>query len=143
MYEYLITKYKNAEIEAPLSIEIINELSKESLIKFSTSLPRDYQIFLCELNGFFCNGYAIFGCYNDEMIRKDEGLSGLDFLSFNDRFRDYSDIEDYLILGKSSIDYIAYEISTQQYVLLSNGTLDVLYQSDSFSSVLIKYFEDL
>lgn len=63
-------------------------------------MQEEYIMFLRELNGFYCNGYSVFGCYD-------------------------------------------YEIDLQQYTLITNGTLDVLYQSDFFNSFLSRYLEDL
>lgn len=143
MFEYLKSNYKYAEIEMPLSQDVINKISKDCFLKFGVYIPKEYHLFLQELNGFYYNGYAIFGCYDSEMIEKDKGLAGLDLVSFNERFRDFSEIEDLLIIGKSSIDYIAYELATNQYVIVTNGTLDEIYRSSSFLAILSNYLEDL
>lgn len=143
MFEYLKNKYKYADIEKPLTIDAVHDISQICLLKLGNPLPMEYSIFLSEMNGFYCNGYSIFGCYNKEMISCDHGLAGLDFISFNERFRDYSEIDNLLIIGKSSIDYIAYELITKQYVLITNGTLDELYRSDSFSLIVSRFLENL
>ncbi len=142
MFE-LLTEYKRAELAPPLPFTTVSEISERSQFMFGCELPNEYRMFLYEFNGFYCNGYSIFGCYDDEAIEKDHNLQGMDYLRFNDSFRDYSDVEDYLILGKSSLDYIAYEIETEQFVVVTNGTLDDLYRSDSFIEALKHFLEYL
>lgn len=142
MYTELQRKFPKAEYLAGMTLNNIELLNKKYLKTFSCLLPNDYQLFLREYNGFYYNGHSVFGCYDEDMMCKDRGLSGLDVYSFNDRFQDYTDIVDFIILGKSSIDYIAYEIDSHQYVMMTNGTLDILHRSNSFKDILFIFYSE-
>ena len=52
-----------------------------------------------------------------------------------------TDITDYILLGKSSIDCIVYNISGKKYQILSNGTMESFGTFDSFIELLYAFFE--
>lgn len=65
----------------------------------------------------------------------------MDIIRFNSSFREMTDITDYILLGKSSIDYIVYNTSEKKYQILSNGTIESFGTFDSFIELLYAFFE--
>ena len=65
----------------------------------------------------------------------------MDILHFNSSFRDMTDITDYIMLGKSSLDYIVYNISEKKFQILSNGTMECFGTFDTFLELLYAFFE--
>ena len=47
-----------------------------------------------------------------------------------------TDIEDYIILGKDSISYFVYDITSGKYQVISNGTMDVMSEYDSLAQMI-------
>ncbi len=47
-----------------------------------------------------------------------------------------TDIEDYIILGKDSISYFVYDIASEKYRILTNGTLDVMNEFNSLAQMI-------
>ena len=65
----------------------------------------------------------------------------MDILRFNSSFREMTDITDYILLGKSSIDLIVYNIREKKYQILSNGVMQSFGSFDSFPELLYAFFE--
>ena len=65
----------------------------------------------------------------------------MDIIRSNSSFRDRTDVTDYILLGKSSIDHIVYNISEKKYKILSNGTMERFGSFDSFIELLYSFYE--
>ncbi len=59
-----------------------------------------------------------------------------DIIGFNRYYRGMTDIEDYIILGKDSISYFVYDIASEKYRILTNGTLDVINEFNSLAQMI-------
>ena len=117
------------------------DLSESIKTNLGTSLPVGYAAFLKEMNGFYLHDYAIF-CYANDGIRANfPEYCEIDLVECNKDFVDYTDVDDYLLLGESSISYIAYDKHKNQYVLLSNGTLDNFGTFDTFEELVLCFLK--
>lgn len=54
-----------------------------------------------------------------------------------------TDITDYIILGKSDLDYVAYDKEKNIYLILTNGTMDEMDKSEDFEELLRRYVKEL
>jgi len=117
------------------------DLSESVKTNLGTSLPVGYAAFLKEMNGFYLQDYAIFCYFNDGIRTNFPEYGNIDLVERNRDFVDYTDVDDFLLLGESSISYIAYEKRNNQYVLLSNGTLRVLESFDTFEALVLCFLK--
>ena len=62
-------------------------------------------------------------------------------VTFNTNFYANTDISDYIILGRSSIDYIGYIKAKNKYVIMTNGTMQHLKEFDTFNEMIMDFFE--
>ena len=122
----------------------INEFSNLSQEKLGCELPADYRDFLSEINGFSYNGLTIFSKFNDtiKQLSPRAKAETRDIICWNEKYYDMTDITDYIILGKSDIDYIAYDKEKNIYVILTNGTMDEKDKSENFEELLKRYSKD-
>ena len=140
MFSRIINAIDDSDIPAGLSNDDVEALSQRSNDLFSCELPKGYREFLRKCNGLSDNGYSVFCYYNQDMEKEFPCYASLDFLSFNQNFRDFTDITDYLILGKSSIDYLAYAIKSSEYVIMTNGIMRIIEKSNKFEAILEHFF---
>ena len=141
MFETFLNTHTSDIILSPLSDVEINmtENSFEELI--GDKLPEEYLSFLKESNGFAVNGLHIFGSYDEEYLKQFPRRKSYDIIRFNVRFRDLTDISDYIMLGKSSLDYVVYDSSAEKkYQILTSGTMDIIDEYDSFIELLTAYY---
>jgi len=143
--ENILNKIKNWTNDKPqpagISTKTALKVSDYCKENFGCCLPDGYIEFLNTMNGFDYDDRKIFCCYNAEIEDNFPRYASLDLVTFNKNFYENTDITEYIILGKSSIDYIGYIKATDKYVIMTNGTLDHLEEFDTFSELLIKFFE--
>lgn len=120
-----------------LSSIVTQEVSNYCKEHFGCFLPLEYEDFLHEINGFSYDGHSIFCCFNEDIEKNFPRYASLDFITINTNFQEGTDIGDYLLLGKSSLDYIGYIKATKKYVIMTNGTLDYLKEFDSFQELVV------
>ena len=94
-----------------LTSETTKKLSHYFKENFNSYLSEGYLEFLNIMNGFSYDGHSIFCCYNDEIESNYPRYSSLDLATFDTQFYANTDTLDYIILEKSSIDYIGLKIS--------------------------------
>lgn len=123
----------------------IKDLSNLSKEKLGCELPVDYKEFLSEINGFSYDGLTIFSKFNDNIKqlspRADE--ESRDIICWNEMYYDMTDITDYIILGKSDLDYIVYDKEKNVYLILTNGTMDEMDNSEDFEELLRRYVKEI
>lgn len=124
-----------------LSEQTIQQVSNFCQENFDCYLPQEYTEFLHYMNGFSYDGYSIFCCYNDDIEKNFPRYAGLDLITINTNFYKGTDIDEYLLLGKSSIDYIGYIKATKKYVIMTNGTLTHIKEFDSFQEVIVEFLD--
>lgn len=120
----------------------INELSDYCYKNFNCYLPSDYKRFLSIMNGYSFDDYKIFCCYNDDIEQHFPRYSNLDFVTFNIRFYKNTDITDYLILGKTSINYLGYCKSSHKYIIIDNGVMQRIEEYDNFWDLILGVFSN-
>lgn len=105
---------------------------------FNVSLPEDVRALLSITNGLHINGKVFFSMINDDVKELSPRATNRtrDIIGFNRYYRDMTDIEDYIILGKDSISYFVYDIASEKYQVLSNGTLDVMREYNSLTRMI-------
>ena len=140
IFSKVLNQRQKGEYPHGLSDETINRVSIYCTDYFGCSLPEGYSKFLKEANGFSYDGRSIFCCYNDEIQSSFPRYTGLDFVTFNTKFYKNTDIYSYLVLGKSSIDYICYEKATEKYLILTNGTMQIINEFNAFELLLESFF---
>ena len=138
--EFLSKLPDTATYEKPTQ-EKINDADKEFYSLFNVGLPKDYIEFLHCTNGLSYNGRSIFGVYDEEFLAEYPRKKSMDITRSNSSFRDMTDITDYILLGRSSIDHIVYNISEKKYQILSNGTMECFGSFDSFIELLYSFYE--
>ncbi len=121
-----------------LSSSDIDLYSQEFSEAFNINLPEDVKEFLKATNGIYMNGETFLSKFNDDVKEKSPRATRntKDIIGFNENYRDMTDIEDYIILGKDSLSYYVYDIKSKKYQDLSNGTLDVLNEYDEFAQMI-------
>lgn len=104
----------------------------------------DYKEFLSEMNGFSYNGLTIFSKFNDNIKQLSTRAKAetRDVICWNENYYDMTDITDYIILGKSDLDYIAYDKEKNVYLILTNGTMDEIDKSEDFEELLKRYLKE-
>ena len=105
---------------------------------FNVSLPEDLRAFLSVTNGLYVNGKVFFSRFNDNVKAFSPRATNRtrDIIEFNRSYRDMTDIEDYIILGKDSISYFVYDTASEKYQVLTNGTMDVINIFDSLAQMI-------
>lgn len=129
-------KYKT--IYNGLSSRDIDSYSQEFSEIFNINLPEDVKEFLKVTNGIYTSGVTFFSKFNDDVKEKSPRATRntKDIIGFNENYRDMTDIEDYIILGKDSLSYYVYDIKSKKYQDLSNGTLVVMNEYDEFEKMV-------
>lgn len=137
-----IMKYCENRTQPPgLSEGAIQRVSSYCKENFDCFLPQGYMEFLHHMNGFSYDGHSIFCCYNDDIEKNFPRYAVYDLITFNTKFHEETDIGDYLLLGKSSIDYIGYMKNTKKYVIMTNGTLNHLKEFDCFKDMIVCFLD--
>ena len=121
-----------------LSDSDINSYSQEFSETFNIDLPDDVKDFLKATNGIYMNGETFFSKFNDDVKEKSPRATRKtkDIIGFNENYRDMTDIENYIILGKDSLSYYVYDIKSKKYQDISNGTLVILNEYDEFAKMV-------
>ena len=140
MYEFLKTRYPLAKVREGLSERECGVIDRVCAQLFGVGLPKDYRDFLTELNGFSFDGHTVFGSFDKLFRQANPRLAGSDFLENNEEYRAMTGVEDYLMLGTSSMDYLMYEIESGNYLVMTNGTMTLMKESGSFAEVLEYFF---
>lgn len=124
-----------------LSSKTIQEVSKYCLDHFGTELPKEYQEFLSRMNGFSYDDRSIFSCFNDDIKNNFPRYASLDLVTLNTNFIESTDIDEYLFLGSSSLDFIAYSKKNKNYVIVDQG--DVMHriygEYDTFKELITNF----
>ena len=141
MYTEFLSKLPDSATYEKLSREKISNTEKEFCSLFEVGLPKDYIELLNFTNGLSYNGHSICGVYDEEFLADHPRKKSMDILNFNSSFREMTDITDYIMLGKSSLDYIIYNISEKNFQILSNGTMECFGTFDTFLELLYAFFE--
>ncbi len=140
MFSKVLNLMQQGEYPRGLSDVTIERVSAYCAEHFACPLPQGYAKFLKEANGFSYDGHSVFCCYNDEIQNSFPRYASLDFVTFNTKFQENTDISSYLILGKSSMDYVCYEKATDKYLILTNGPMRLVSDSNDFYSLLKSFF---
>ncbi len=139
-YAKILSLREKGEYPSGLSAETISKISDYCKKNFDCALPEDYAKFLAEANGFHYDDYTVCCCYNEEIETKFSGRYTRDLVKFNHNVHE-NDITDYLMLGASSLDYVAFEKSTGKYLIMTNGTMTVMNESYDFADLLEIFFK--
>lgn len=125
-----------------LSSETINAVSNYCQEHFGSPLPQGYMDFLKEMNGFEYDGNCIYCCYNNDIINNFPRYDSLDLVSFNTRFVENTDIDEFIFLGKTSLDYIAYNKKTKKFIQVSHGNVmgRIYGEYETFEDAIYKMF---
>ena len=110
MYSEFLSRLPDAVTYEKLPQEKISKTEKEFYSVFGVEIPGDYTELLRFTNGLSYNGKSIVGVYAEEFLVDHPRKRSMDILRFNSSFREMTDITDYILLGKSSIDLIVYNI---------------------------------
>lgn len=126
-----------------LSEETINKVSEYCAENFGSHLPQGYQDFLKIMNGFSYDDRNIFCCYNDDIKNNFPRYDSLDLVTFNSEFTENTDIDEYIFLGRSSLDFIAYSKKNNNYVIVDQG--NVVHgkhgEYDTFEELILNFFQ--
>lgn len=140
LFSKVLNQRQKGEYPQGLSDKTINKVSAYCTDHFGCPLPEGYSKFLKEANGFSYDGRSIFCCYNNEIQIAFPRYAGLDLVTFNTKFYENTDISSYLMLGKSSIDYVCYEKASGMYLILTNGTMQLINKFDTFELLLDTFY---
>lgn len=141
MYTDFLSKIPCSAVYEKVPAEKISKTAKEFYSLFEAELTEDYINLLHQTNGLSCDGHSICGVYDEDFLADHPRKGSMDILRFNSSFRDMTDITDYILLGKSSLDYVVYDIAEKKYQILSNGTMECFGSFDSFPDLLYAFFE--
>lgn len=139
LFDEMMEYCENRMQPSGLSKETVQKVSNYCQENFGCFLPQEYADFLHHMNGFSYDGHSIFCCYNDDIEKNFPRYAGLDLVTSNAMFHETTDINEYLLLGKSSLDYIGYIKDSKKYVIMTNGTLNHLKEFDSFQEVVVEF----
>ena len=124
MYTDFLSKIPCSAVYEKVPAEKISKTAKEFYSLFETELPEDYIKLLHQTNGLSCDGHSICGVYDADFLADHPRKGSMDIL-----------------LGKSSFDYVVYDIAEKKYRILSNGTMECFGSFDSFPDLLYAFFE--
>ena len=141
MYSGFLSRLPDTATYEKLPQEKIGNAEKEFASLFETALPEDYIQLLRCTNGLSYDGHSVCGVYDEEFLIDHPRKKSMDIVRFNSSFRDMTDITDYILLGKSSLDLIVYNIGEKKYQILSNGVMECFGSFDSFPELLYAFFE--
>lgn len=141
MVDEILNKSENKLYPLGLTIETIKKVSNYFEQNFQCPLPTGYINFLHQMNGFSDDGHSIFCCYNEDIQNNFPKYSNLDLVTFNKNFHENTDISDYIMLGKSSINYIGYIKNKKRFVIMTNGTMQHLGEFDSFKELVTAFMK--
>ena len=141
MYTEFLLKLPDTAAYEKLPQEKIDGMKREFYSAFDTALPDDYTELLKHTNGLSYDGHSICGVYDEEFLIDHPRKKSMDILRFNSSFRDMTDITDYILLGKSSIDLIVYNIGEKKYQILSSGVMECFGTFDTFLELLYAFFD--
>lgn len=141
IFEKVMKWSENIPQPKGLTNETIKKISDYFKENFNSCLPQGYMEFLNVMNGFSYDGRSIFCCYNDEIEKNYPRYASLDLVTFNANFYANTDISDYIILGRSSIDYIGYIKAKNKYVIMTNGTMHHLKEFETFNEMIMDFLE--
>ena len=141
MYTEFLSKLPDSATYEKLTQEKIGKIEAEFYSIFKVELPKDYIEKLRHTNGLSNDGRSIVGVYDNDFLINNPRKKSMDILRFNSSFRDLTDITDYIMLGKSGIDYIVYNIGEKKYQILSNGVMECFGTFDSLLELLYDFFE--
>ncbi len=130
---------ENGNQPSGLSVDVTDKVNSYFKELFGCNIPEEYIEFLHIMNGFSYDDRNIFCIYNDDIEKNFPRYASLDFIKFNIRFCENTDITDYIILGKSSISYIGYIKDTGKYVIMDNGELKHIKEFDKFSELITNF----
>ena len=139
MDEYsFLSSISDKTLYTGLTVSDIDSYAQEFSETFDVSLPEEVKTFLSVTNGLYINGVVFFSRFNDNVkeISPRATERTRDIIGFNRAYRDMTDIEDYIILGKDSISYFVYGIASGKYQVLSNGTMDMMNEYDSLAQMI-------
>jgi hypothetical protein len=141
MYEKILMLAEKGKHPKPLSDAVIGKVSAFCEEQLGCPLPADYADFLRRSNGLAApGGAAVFCCYTNDIRDNFPDYAYSDFATLNLEFRDMTDIDEYLLLGRSSVDYLCYEKATGKYQVRSNGVMRVIAEGDHLSDVIGEFF---
>jgi len=140
MFSDFLSKIPENAAYAKLSPAKIDDIQKQFYSLFNVELPQDYIELLRYSNGLSYNGNSIVGVYDAEFLISHPRKKSMDIIRFNTSFRDMTDITDYIMLGKSSIDLVVYNIREKTFQILSNGTMQCFGTFDSFLDLLYAFY---
>jgi hypothetical protein len=128
----------NIKLYSGLTDDEIEIYSQEFNEAFKIDLPEEVKEFLKTTNGVYVNGEVFLSKFNGEV---EEGNSRItrktrDIIGYNENFREMTDIDDYIIFGKDSLSFYVYDIKSQKYQDISNGTSTVLNEYDEFAKMV-------
>lgn len=142
MYREFFEKLENLVTYNGIDRMSIDDMSKRFQYKMKVSLPDDYLVLLEETNGCSFNGKKIFGIYDDLFLKEHPRMKSLDVFNFNKTYIEMTDITDYVMIGKSSLEYVVFDLIKSKYCVLTNGTMESLGEYNSLYDLLINYFND-
>lgn len=140
MFSKILNQRKPGDYPKGLSQKTIEKVSIYCKEHFDCPLPTGYSAFLEKANGFSYNGYSVFCCYNDEIENVFPRYAVLDLVTFNTKFYANTDITSYFMPGKSSIEYLGFDKSTEKYVIMTNGIIRHIKESEDFNEILEAFF---
>lgn len=143
MFEKILSLVDPEDRPQGVSLSEIEELDANSKKHFGCNIPNGYKDFLKKANGLSDDGYSIFCYFNDDMKNSFPRYSNLDFISFNSKFVENTGISEYLMIGKSSIDYLAYDKTQKKYIIMTNGIMKKISEADDFEKILEEFFQIL
>ena len=141
MYRTFLAKIPAAAIYKKPPREKIDNVKEEFYSLFDIELPLGYIELLDYSNGLSYDGHNIAGIYDADFLIDHPRKKSMDIIRFNSSFRDMTDITEYILLGKSSIDLIVYDIEDKKYKILSNGTMECFGAYDTFLELLYAFFD--
>lgn len=140
--QYDFLKKVDEGLHKGLTDDEISKLSAECKNQLGHELPEDFKTFLKVSNGFCGAGVRVLGKFNEDVQEKSPRAkkSTFDMLTWHDMVWEWTN--EYIILGIDSISFIAYDVVNKKYVIMSNGLLKVIKESDYFSLVFEQLLKD-
>ena len=141
--KFYFMKEKVDIIPTGLTSNEVYTFSKNVFEDLGVELPNEYKEFLEYMNGYSYNGLVIFSKFNDEIknIYNRASEKTRDLICWNKNYREMTDTANYLILGKTSLEYVNYNSKNAEYEILSSATLDCIKSYKSFVDAIKYFFE--